>query len=135
MVWKIAALNQEDVWTPIVVVIDKGAAGPHGLRQIVLPEGPRIMHKVNARFLCDLYKANGGVGDNRADMPSKADKMNVRANDPCQAANQDGPGQARDKPWALEDHFDAGPPAGFGARLTAYGARLLGRSRATERCS
>src|ERR1700719_3150200 len=44
------AVNEQNVWPPVIVIIDESASGPHGLRQIFFTESAIIVGEMNSRL-------------------------------------------------------------------------------------
>ena len=55
---KIISVDQKDVGIAVVVVIDEGAARPHGFRQPLLSEGAVVVGEVDARLRGDVAEVN-----------------------------------------------------------------------------
>ena len=55
---KISSIDKNDVGIPVVVVVDKRAARPHGLRQPFLAEGAVVVSEMDSGLGCDVAKVN-----------------------------------------------------------------------------
>jgi hypothetical protein len=56
---EITAVDKEDVWPSVVVVVNEGATWAHGFGQILLPEGSVVVSKVNAGLRRDVAEGDG----------------------------------------------------------------------------
>src|SRR5205823_9319060 len=56
------SIHQKNIRPAVVVVVDEGDAGTHGLRQKLFSESSIVVNEMNSRFCGYVLKRNAGFG-------------------------------------------------------------------------